>query len=185
MGEQLPPHIRIHGFIIGPAALHLVAEDAKGQRITLAAFLDCGHLCRCGGDAGERQQNFSRFLIQQQILGFKDLHPPLIAEGRQPAGDGTAAQEDKMRFGALHNQRVKGLLCVQVFEGLHIVQQNRVTGKVRCRFQRFGQRIPPADGVRFQQGRSCGALATAAGGGEQDHLPLAPCRLKFFLQFSC
>ena len=32
---QLPPHIRIHGFIIGPAALHLVAEDAKGQRIIL------------------------------------------------------------------------------------------------------------------------------------------------------
>ena len=86
-----------------------------------------------------------------------------------------------MRFGALHNQRVKGLLCVQVFEGLHIVQQNRVTGKVRCRFQRFGQGIPPANSVRLQKGRSCGAFTAAAGGAEENYLPLCPCRLEFFL----
>ena len=98
-----------------PAALHLVAEDAKGQRITLAAFLDCGHLCRCGGDAGERQQFVRCFLVQHQVLGFKDLHPALIAEGRQPAGDSSTAQKNEMCFEALQDQRAKGLLRVRAF----------------------------------------------------------------------
>ncbi len=91
MGEQFPPHIRIHGFIIVPAVPHLMAQDTERQRVALAAFLNRRHLRRCGGNAGERQQLFRCFLVQKQVFGFKDLHPPLIAEGHQPAGDSPRA----------------------------------------------------------------------------------------------
>ncbi len=87
-----------------------------------------------------------------------------------------------MRFGMFPEQITEGLLRVRAFERLQVVQKYRVTGNIQLWLRRIGQGVPPADGVRFQQNRSRGAFAAAARGAEQDHLPLSPCCLEFFLE---